>query len=283
MRTKILLSIGLAVLAVNCDRKAEGQTVAVVNGEEITSAELNAELSSANIPESANKEEARSRVLQTMIDRRLLAQHAREEGLDKSPEFLNRERRAREDLLINMLASRQIETAQLPSASEISRYQSSRPNMFANREQWTLSQLRFAMPKDEKVRQQITATKTLDQLASVLSANGIQFQRAQNKLDTAIIPPELYGQLASLPAGEPFIIPVGDAAVASTIVAREPAALQGEQARPAAVASLRREQGVKVMQDRLKSLRQSAEIDYKEGFSPEKPAKAGDKAPAAAK
>ena len=97
-----------------CAKKAEGQTVAIVNGEEITAAELNAELANAKIGEGADKAEARSRVLQAMIDRRLLAQQAKADGIDKTPEFLNRQRRATEDLLISMLASRQIDTAKLP-------------------------------------------------------------------------------------------------------------------------------------------------------------------------
>ena len=58
--------------------------------------------------------------------------------------------------------------------------------------------------------------------------------------------------------------------VASVIVAREPSPLVGDQARPLAVAAMRRDQGTKFMQDRLKSLRKSAKIEYKEGFAPPK-------------
>ena len=72
---------GMAVLAA-CNNKAEGQTVAVVNGQEVTLSELNFELGLANIPPGTDKNAARSQVLQTMIDRRLLANQAREEGVD---------------------------------------------------------------------------------------------------------------------------------------------------------------------------------------------------------
>ncbi len=67
---------------------------------------------------------------------------------------------------------------------------------------------------------------------------------------------------------EPFIIPVGNQAVASVITAREPAPITGEQARPIAVAAMRREQAAKLMQNRLTSIRQAAKIEYKEGFAP---------------
>ncbi len=266
----MILAVGLAIAVSACDKKAEGQTVAIVNGEEITAAELNAELTSANLPADADKNEARSRVLQAMIDRRLLVQHARNEGLDKTPEFLNRQRRMTEDLLIGMLASRQANIAQLPSAQDIQRFQANHPGMFEKREFWNLDQLRFEMPADEQVRAQIAQTKSLDELARLLSANRVSFERAKNRLDTAIVPADLYARLTTLPAGEPFIVPVGKQAVASAIVSREPAAIQGEQARPQAVAAMRRDQARQVMQERLKSLRQSAKIEYQQGYAPPK-------------
>jgi EpsD family peptidyl-prolyl cis-trans isomerase len=268
MRARMIAAVAIAIVVSSCDKKAEGQTVAIVNGEEITATELNAELANANIPATADKEQARARILQMLVDRRLMAQHARAEGLDKSPEFVQRQRRLNEDLLISMLASRQVNTAQLPSAQEIARFQASRPGMFARREQWNLQQLRFEMPASPQVRAQFEAAKTLDELAKVLTDNRITFARAQVRLDTATIPPELYGRLATLPPGEPFIIPIGNQAVASVIASREPAALEGERARPIAVAAIRREQGNKFMQDRLKSLKASAKVEYKAGFAP---------------
>lgn len=270
MRSKLVLAVGLALLASACNKKAEGQTVAVVNGEEITAAELNAELGSAKLPQGADKNQIRARLLQSMIDRRLLAQQAKTDGLDKTPEFLNRQRKATEDLLISMLAARQIDTAQLPANSEIERFQASHPWMFAQREQWNLEQLRFALPSDAGLRAKMDQAKSLEELSKTLTDAGVTFTRQKNRLDTAVIPQSIYGQLATLSAGEPFIIPVGDQAVASVVVSRESAALTGERARPIAVAAMRREQAAKLMQNRLSSLRQTAKIEYKEGYAPPK-------------
>jgi peptidyl-prolyl cis-trans isomerase C len=270
VRSKLVLAVGLALLASACNKKAEGQTVAVVNGEEITAAELNAELGSAKIPEGADKNQVRARLLQTMIDRRLLAQQAKTDGLDKTPEYLNRQRKMTEDVLISMLAARQIDTAQLPANSEIERFQASHPWMFAQREQWNLEQLRFALPANAAVKAKLDQAKSLDELSKALTDSGITFNRQKNRLDTAVIPQNIYGQLATLRAGEPFIIPVGGQAVASVIVSREPTPLIGEQAKPIAVAAMRREQASKLMQNRLSALRQTAKIEYKEGYAPPK-------------
>ena len=268
VRSAIVLGIGLALMASACNKKAEGQTVAIVNGEEITAAELNAELAATNAGQGADKAEVRSRVLQAMIDRRLLAQQAKKDGIDKSPDFLNRQRKTNEDLLINMLASRQIDTAKIPSNQEIERYQASRPQMFANREQWSLEQLRFQMPTDPAQRKALADAQSLAEIEKILTDAGLTYNKQRNRLDTAIIPQSIYGQIASLPPTEPFVIPVGNIAVASVVIAREPAPVTGEQAKPMAVAAMRREQASKFMQDRLKTVRDAAKIEYKEGFAP---------------
>src|SRR6476659_8377834 len=134
MGQRIVLAMVLACSLVACEKKPGGQTVAVVNNEEITAADLNAELSSANVsPTDANKN-VRAQALERLIDRRLLAQQAKADGIDKSPEFLNQQRRASENLLINMLMERQAKTQQVPSADAIARFEASRPEMFAKRE-----------------------------------------------------------------------------------------------------------------------------------------------------
>src|SRR3954467_3099217 len=145
MSKRIVAALALALLASGCQKKASGQTVAVVNNEEITTTDLNGEMSSENASLTGSTQQARAQALQNLIDRRLLAQQARSEGLDKSPDFINRQRRGIEDLLIQMLLMRQMNTAQVPSPSEINSFEASHPNMFANREAWTLQQLIFPL------------------------------------------------------------------------------------------------------------------------------------------
>src|SRR3954471_17828913 len=157
MGQRIVLAVFLAFLVSACDKKPEGQTVAVVNNEEITAADLNTELNNANSSGGATTKDARSQALERLIDRRLLAQQAKSDGLDKSPEFLNQQRRATEDLLINMLLSRQANTQQLPSAAEIAKFEAAHPNMFAKREIWTLAQINYPLPKDAAVTAKIGA------------------------------------------------------------------------------------------------------------------------------
>ena len=251
-----------------CGHKAEGQTVAVVNGEEITLSELNFELGLANVPPGADKNAVRSQVLQSIVDRRLLASQAKQEGLETTPDYVNRKRRGEEDLLISMLSAKRLNTVSLPTARETDAYIASHPAMFANRQIWDLQQVQFQPSADPAVQAAIEKTTSFPELIALLQKSGAAITQQKNRLDTAVVPAELFQKISSLPAGEPFIVRVGDRAIASVITAREMRPTVGDQARPMAAEALRKEQSSKDMGNRISGLRKSAKIEYQKGYGP---------------
>lgn len=269
MSRRTVVVIGLALLATACQKKASGQTVAVVNNEEITTSDLNSELASENAS-NANSPQARQVALQNLINRRLLAQQAHSDGLDKSPDFLNQQRRATEDLLIKMLITRQVNTSQVPTAEEIGQFETERPGMFAKRETWTLQQIIFPLQKDPALAAKLKAADTLEAVTQALTSAGVQFTTGTRKFDTAVLPANIYTQLSTLKAGEPFIVPGADREVASVITAREPNPLSADQARAVALNGIRSQQVQKVVEDRVKSLKAKAKISYQPGYAPPK-------------
>lgn len=268
MRQRTIIVLLLALATPGCQKKASGQTVAVVNNEEITAGELNDALRGDPNLAGSNSKEARAQVLQKLISRKLVVQQARSDGLDKAPEYVNQQRRAIDDLLINMLVAKRLSTSQVPSADEINRYEVSRPEMFAGREIWTLSQIIYPLPQNATVTAKLGSAKTLEEIAQVLTSSGVQFKRDSKKVDTAVFPHSIYTQVANVKDGEPFIVPGPDKAVANVISAREAAPLAGDQARTIALNAMRNDQGNKVIEDRVKSLRASAKIEYQPGFEP---------------
>jgi EpsD family peptidyl-prolyl cis-trans isomerase len=208
--------------------------------------------------------------LQQLVNRRLIVQQARSDGLDKSPEFLNQLRRTTDDLLINMLVSRQVSTAQVPSPEEIKRFEASRPEIFTNREIWTLDQIIYPLPKDAALAAKIKAANTLNEIAQALSAANVQFTRSTKQIDSAVFPHDIWQQIVNLKPGEPFIAPGPDKAAASVITARQANPLPEDKARQLALQGLRRQQIDNFVDQRLKSLKTSAKIEYQKGFAPPK-------------
>lgn len=270
--------IAVLMATSGCDKQATGQSVAVVNGEEISQTELNAELQAANVPESVDKKEVMPQLLQRVIDRRLVAQRAAEQGIDKTPDFLGKQRRMNENLLIGLYGERQADTVKVPTAQEINAFIAANPTMFQGREVLALNQLIFDRPADLNVLKGLQNAHSLDAVAAALGQLGIPFQRNQGRLDTATVPPAIAKQINGLPPGEPFVVPAGNKIVVSSIAGRQSAAMPPQESQRIAAEQIRRQKLGDMMDRQLKEMRAAAKIEYQPGFEPKAGAKDGTKA-----
>lgn len=98
-----------------------------MNGDEITLQEINAEIGNANMPAGADAKEVQKAALQRIVERRLLAQSAKEDGLDKTPEYLIRSRQIDDALLVQFLGQRSEKSFQVPNQQTIDKYMAENP------------------------------------------------------------------------------------------------------------------------------------------------------------
>ncbi|MFM9978662.1 MAG: EpsD family peptidyl-prolyl cis-trans isomerase [Sphingomonadaceae bacterium] len=264
LTASVALAIGLAA----CDKKPTGQIVAVVNGEEISLAELNQELTGAKIPENADKKAIMRQVLERVVDRRLLAQAAKEQGIDRDPTYVSMQRRMSEDLLVQMYAKKAADGIKVPDAAAIDKYINENPTLFAERARLKLDQIVFPMPSNPDVLRQFEKDNSLAAVAATLGRLNIKFAQGEGALDTATVPPKLLQQINALPAGEPFIVPTNGRVVVSVIKGREPVVIPAAQARPLAVEAMRRQGLSKIGESRLKEARAKAKIEYQADYAP---------------
>lgn len=267
----VAVTCALALSA--CDKKPEGQIVAVVNGEEVSLSELNQETRGANIPEGADRKLIQRGMLQRVIDRRLLAQAAKEQGIDRDPEYIAMQRLASENLLIQMYSRKAASGIKVPDAAALDKFMAENPAMFAQRTQLQLDQIVFDMPKSPEVLKQFQQDKTLAAVAATATRLGLKVESGKGGLDTATVPPAVLKQIQALPPGEPFIVPNGKKVVVSVITGSRPVAVPPEQMRPVAVEAMRNQQFGKIGEQRLKEVRQRAKIEYQPGYEPPAPPK----------
>lgn len=272
----LAVPLSLTVALAACDKKPTGQVVAVVNGEEISQSELNQELQGANIPANADKKQVMRDVLQRVIDRRLLAQAAKEQGIDRDPAFVSAQRRMSEDLLVQMSAKKASDSIKVPNAAAIDKFVAENPAMFGQRMKLKLDQVAFEMPRNPEALKQFANDHSIDAVIATLTRLNMKFQRGAGAVDTGTVAPEMLKQIEGLPPGEPFIVPVQGKVVASVITGREPIALTPEQVRPIAVEAIRNKELTGIGTSRLKDARAKAKIEYGTDFAP----KAAPKAPA---
>jgi len=262
-----LLVIGFVGLQA-CGGEPTGQVIAVVNGEEITQAELNAEISGLSVPPTGDKEEIRRQILQQLVDRRLMAQVAKEEGFDRDPEFINRERKMREELLVRMYGQKVAKTVGIPDSAAVNRFLAENPGKFSQRVVYDVDQVVFDFPSDPKVLNALEADKSLAEVEKTLARFKVDFSRGTNKMDSASVPVAALKQIQSLPAGEPFVIPTQGRITVSVITGSSPVPTTEQDVAPLAAQEIRAANLTKLLQTRLDDAKSKADITYQDGFAP---------------
>lgn len=269
MNRTISIALALATLSVaGCGKEATGQVAAVVNGEEITLQEINAELGSTAIPDGVDKKAVQQAALQRIVERRLLAQAARDDELDKTPDYLLRERQLRDALLVQLMGQRAERALKVPGQQEIDKFIADNPVMFGNRKQLMVDRIQFALPKNPDQLKALEDDHSMDAVAARLQQMGIEFRRDNTQVDSAALGQQRLQQIQALPAGEPFVIPENGVVTVGVITGERAEPVSPANARPIAVQAIRNKQLTDTIQQRLKQSRAAAEIEYQPGFAP---------------
>lgn len=269
MNRIISFTCALAALSLTaCDKEATGQVAAVVNGEEITLQEINAELGSTPIPEGIDKKVVQQAALQRIVERRLLAQAARDDELDKTPDYLLRERQLRDALLVQLMGQRAERALKVPGQQEIDKFIAENPVMFGERKILAVDRIQFAMPKNLDQLKSLEDDHSMEAVAGRLKQMGIEFNRDATQIDSAALGQQRLQQIRALPAGEPFVIPENGIVTVGVVTGERAEPVPAANARPLAVQALRNKQLSETIQQRLKQSRTNAEIEYQPGFAP---------------
>lgn len=269
MKRRSLAAMALILFSVQaCGKEATGQVAAVVNGDEITLQEINAETGSTRIPDGVDKKVVQQAALQRIIERRLLAQAAETDGLGKTPEYLLRERQLRDALLVQLMGQKTERSQKVPDQQEIDKFIAENPVMFSNRKIFAVDRIQFPLPADPSKLQALKDDHSMAAVASRLQQLGIEFQRDATQLDSAKLGEQRLQQIKALPTGEPFVLAENGMAMVGVITGERTAPLTGGEARPLAVQAIQSQQFDNAMQQRLKQAKADAEISYQDGFSP---------------
>jgi peptidyl-prolyl cis-trans isomerase C len=240
----------VAVLAGACHRPEilggrgaapTGQVVAKVAGREITLRELQAELNGVNVTNPKQAKAVQQRALQLIVLRTLLADEARKQGLDKTPDFALQQQRAIDGLLAQSLEQKIAKAVPAPAPEEVQRFISANTNIFSERKILDVDQIRFARPADPAILKGLTPLSTQDQVVAYLTRLQIPFARANATLDVVGMDPRIVDAIMKLPAGDLFVIPSGDAVLVDAIRATRVVPLTGNDATTYATNLLKRQ------------------------------------------
>ncbi len=229
-----------------------GQVVATVDGKEVTFLELQTEMAGFNTPDPKVRKAAEQRALQNIIVRKLLANAARDQKLEKTPEFAIQERRATESLLAQELQKKMVSQIPDPSPDEAQRYIADHPDIFAQRKIFAVDAIRMARPSDLNVLKGLQPLKTLADVDAYLTANKIPHGRASGTIDAVGADPRLIAQIVKLPADEVFLYPADNGYMVDQIRDTKVVPFQGDQANKYALALIKRQRTQEAVERQLR-------------------------------
>jgi peptidyl-prolyl cis-trans isomerase C len=187
-----------------------GQALASVNGEEITTMQLNEELQRANIT-PAQQEAASKQLLRVLVDRQLLQNEAAKEKIERDPKVMLAIERAKAMIVAQAYMQKKVGVPARPTPAEIADYFSQHPEFFARRKQFVLHQLMLATRDlTPQVQAAAGASKSLEEMAAHLDASKIKYTRNQVTRSSSDLAPELSNKLLTMPKGQLFAVREGE-------------------------------------------------------------------------
>ena len=258
----ILAASTLSACGGKASDKKPGQSLASVNGQEVTMLQLNEEMQRAAVP-TAQQDAASKQLLQALIDRTLLDEAATRENLDRDPKVMQAVDRARALIVAQAYLQKRIGNVTRPTSAEVEDYFDKHPGFFSNRKQFSMDELVIAANDlTPEVHGAADHAKSLEEVAVWLDAHKIKYGRSQVSRSTADVPQPLTEKLLGMPKGQLFVVREGPRAmfISVTEVKDAPVTLP--------VASSQIEQYLITQKNKtlaaaeLQRLRSNAKIDY---------------------
>jgi EpsD family peptidyl-prolyl cis-trans isomerase len=277
----LLLAPAVAMMIVACGKedgtKTATQVAAKVNQEEITVHQLNNAMAQFRNLNPEQQKAATRQVLERMIDQELLVQKAIEKKLDREPRVMQSIEASRRQILSQSYVEQLSAQAQRPSADEIRKFYGERPELFAERKIYRLQEL--AIPARAEIttqllEEQIRKAKSLNDVVAWLKSLNVPFSANSTVKAAEQLPLEVVPRLAQLQVGQVMLMPAQQGYLLVQVAATEKQPLDEKQAQPFIEQFLTNQKRLELARGEVKSLRDTAKIEYMGDFAADAPAKA---------
>lgn len=249
--------------------KPSGQVVATVDGKEITSLELRAEMGNFGSRDPKVMKAAQQQALQRIILRRLLSDAAKKEKLDKGLDYTLQVKRGEETLLAQLYERKLATQVNQPTKQDAEAFVSSHPAMFGERKVLFVDQVIAQQNKISPDR--FRPLKTLAEVKALLDSESVPYQESAVVLDTLTADPRLVAGIASLPPNEVFVVPQGGALIFNQVTGSRATPFRGDLATTYAMNILRNQRVQETVGKQVTDMRRAADskITYNAAFKPE--------------
>lgn len=270
----VLAAMACAALASCGDKGApKGQVVAKVGKDEVTVLDLQSEMAGFRAPNAQIRKAAEQQALGMIIQRKILAEAAKKEKADKSPEFARQKERANEVLLVRTWEDSLVKAVPPPSSDEVQKFVTEHPDLYAAHKVIVINGLRFPANQDPSVIQALRPLNTLEQVSALLTERKIPYGNGVAEIDTLSVDPRLADQLLKMPPTEVFVMPQGNVVLVGQVRELKTVPLPDNMATKHATEYLRSTRVREAVGRRFGSVIAAAkdEVKYNKGYEPPKP------------
>lgn len=249
-----------------------GQVAATVGGQEVTVGELRAELGGATIADPKAKKAAEQAALMAILRRKALANAAKEQKLDREPDYAVAKQRAEELALIQQLERKIAASVPTPTRDEAQQYISSHPDVFAQRKLFSVDEIRIGMSANQKLVEELKRLNTLEEIAAALTRENIPFARGTLTVDATSQDPRFVDAVVKLQPKDVMLFQDKGVLVAGVVRETKIVPFTGEPAINYAINVIKQQRVQQVVGRTLNGILTKAKstIQFNKNYAPDK-------------
>ena len=205
----VLLAVSLTACGSSKD-KAPSQSLAQVNGSDITVLQMNEELARSKVSPN-QKEAATKQLLEGLIDRQLLQNEALRDKVDRDPQVVQAIERAKSQILTQAYLQKRVANIDKPSKADIEAYYDAHPEIFAQSKTYAMHEIIIATADvNAEANALIAKAASLEEVTVWMQSHKIQFTNNQLTRSATDLPSSLLKKLQGMSKGQLFTATEGD-------------------------------------------------------------------------
>lgn len=262
----LALATMLPLLVVGCNKKdkAATQTVAIVDGEEISVHQINAVLTKVNGVSPDSLPKVKREILEGLVEQQLAINLATSTKLDRSPEVVSAIENAKREIIARA-ALEQIRSAQpKPTDDEAKTYFNTHPELFSQRRVFNLQEIALdkATPNLAEVRSKVATAKSMEEVADWLTQQSIGYKPSAGARAAEQIPLEVLPKLHQFKDGQIGLIEGNEAHFIVRVAASKSMPITEAQAQPRIKVFLANQRGAEAIKREKDAMKAKAKIEY---------------------
>lgn len=241
--------------------KPASQVVARVNGDAISMQRVNSMLGEAQGIAGEVGVQAKSAILDKLIDQQLVVQQAEASGLGDNPKVVQAIDEARREILVRTYLEQVAAAQPEPGMEDAKLYYADHPELFAGRRVYTIQELRLAPNALPEAQRLVAERKSMSQIAKDLEARKIAFTTNSGVRPAEQLPLIAAAKLFNAKDGETYAVEMPTATVILHVVSSEKQPISEDKALPGILRFLAKQRDSEAVAKEVNALRERARIE----------------------